>query len=134
MKIVWDKSLSVGVGVLDYQHRKIIGLINELCSNINTEFKDSYILQDLFESIEQHLIFEEEVLVQYKYPEIKEHIKQHKYLLEETQMLNKLISSEEKIDKEILQKYIQGWIDDHLKNEANDLYAFFKDINIIEHS
>lgn len=78
---LWDEKMSVGVKLLDDEHKVLIQLINELHDGIEdghgTE-KLGSILAKLFDYVKTHLSHEEEILVQNSYPELEDHLETHR--------------------------------------------------------
>ena len=79
-KIVWNPSFSVGVARLDEQHKNIINMINLLRSRPEVDVRSetvSELLTRLTRYASDHFATEEQLLVEYGYPELTEHKEAH---------------------------------------------------------
>lgn len=79
-KILWDESFSVGVQVLDAQHKQIITIINSLLE-MNEAQSGSEIISETLTKLNQyaseHFNKEEQDMLEYGYPEYSVQKKQH---------------------------------------------------------
>lgn len=78
--IVWNDRLSVNIGVLDGDHRRLVGILNELYDSIRDGCGQQIIgsvLDQLMEYMRDHFAREEQLLANTGYPEIDEHRKLH---------------------------------------------------------
>jgi hemerythrin-like metal-binding protein len=76
----WNSNLSVGIGSIDNQHKKIIELINSFYEGINqNSSKDQllFLLKGLKEYTQTHFLTEERYMKQYNYPEFEVHKAEH---------------------------------------------------------
>jgi hemerythrin len=80
-KIIWDESFSVGVEVLDHQHKQIVGIINRLIDEPKEGFardEVARILDDLTKFVHYHFKMEEQLLAEHGYPDLKTQQEEHK--------------------------------------------------------
>lgn len=88
----WTEDLSVGVELIDHQHRELIARINDLVVAIRQKtckYKISDVLQFLDEYIVFHFGEEEKIMQKYAYPEYPSHRDQHKKFIASFQKLKK---------------------------------------------
>ena len=79
-KIKWDERLSVGIEVIDEQHKEWIKHFNEVLSAIESNLGPGQIsktLSFLIDYTQFHFSTEEKFMVQYDYPEIESHKSRH---------------------------------------------------------
>jgi hemerythrin len=85
-EIAWSNFLSVGVAEMDDEHRKFIARVNELNKAI-VEVEDkatvARALELMLTESAQHFRHEEQLLVQWNYPEAATHAAKHKQLTEQ---------------------------------------------------
>ena len=115
--IEWKDSYSVGVGLIDEQHKKLFSHINELYLAMK-EVKDKEILgrviADLADYVNTHFTTEEKFFEKFNYERKDEHIVQHKQytdkikLFQEKYAENQLLLSFEIID------FLEDWILSHV--------------------
>jgi hemerythrin-like metal-binding protein len=81
--ITWTEKMSVGVALLDDDHKKLIALLNDLHDGIaagrGTE-RLGRVLDGLVGYVVAHFAHEEEFFAQTKYPAAAEHIQEHRAL------------------------------------------------------
>lgn len=78
--VSWDDSYSVGIQVIDDDHKKLMQLINNLQSAVLYPTDASFeraALDELVAYTKYHFQREEELMQQYEYPDFAEHKKQH---------------------------------------------------------
>lgn len=107
MAIVWDQKYSVGISVIDEQHKQFIFIMDKLSKAISkAESKDAieHIFFDLEKYVQYHFGTEEKYFREFNYVDAEEHIIAHrefeknlkelkdKYRLDENKVTNDLIS------------------------------------------
>ncbi|MGA2002118.1 MAG: bacteriohemerythrin [Terriglobales bacterium] len=78
--MMWNDKMSVGVGSLDGDHKKLVGLLNELYDAVQAgKGKDALgkTLDGLIDYTKIHFANEEKFFRQTAYPDFVEHKKQH---------------------------------------------------------
>ncbi len=120
-RIVWeDKKYSVGQEELDNQHKKIFELINQLSAqgqvDVDSELV-STVLEELLHYSEEHLRYEEEVLMQCSYEDFDAHRQQHWQYLEKISNLSvAAMAHENKVPDEIIM-FLREWWTGHILSE-----------------
>ncbi len=115
MAVEWKPEMSVGIGEIDVQHRKIIGKLKELSEAL--EKKESPeatagIVKFLAVYIEEHFRTEEMFMLKYIYPDFKDHQDKHIGFLKRIGIL----------DDQIRENKLKG---DELYNESLAVYNWF---------
>ena len=80
-KIKWTDEFSVGVNSLDEQHKKLIGIINQLIEHhddANSSGDISPFLTEMLEYAFTHFCDEEQLLLEHDYPGHPKQMEQHK--------------------------------------------------------
>lgn len=117
--IVWEDSYSVGVTKLDNQHRKIIGLINEIYDYLQgrTALLDQdRILDDLLTYTRNHFADEEDLLRIAKYPEYLEHKKHHDWMMQRTRAIrSEYLDKREDLSWELMD-FLKKWWLSHIQS------------------
>ena len=79
----WDPTLSVGVAVLDRDHRALLNMLNELFDAMK-QGQEAELLPQLFlrlhEYISTHFVREEAMMAQCGYPDLAAHHSEHLHL------------------------------------------------------
>lgn len=117
----WDSSLSVGIDVIDGQHRRIVDYINELyvAHLQKDEEMVSEVLAGLVDYTMTHFAFEEDLMERSGYPLTESHKKVHNSF---TANINKLVEQHES-GKDVTRRLLstlQIWLTNHIKNDDND--------------
>ena len=114
--VVWTEKMSVGVALLDDDHKKLISMLNDLHDGISsghgTERLEK-VLDGLVSYVGSHFAHEEELFAQTGYPAASEHIPEHRALA--------------KLALDVQARYNKGQFDalsletlDYLKNWLNE--------------
>lgn len=119
-KIEWNNSLSVGVNLIDEQHKMLIQKIADLAEAVNKTQGAEKILKTLGFMVEYtdfHFSAEEKIMKEQAYPEMEYHLKQHGQF---KQMLKNL---EEDFEEEgatsalstSINTYLINWLVNHIQ-------------------
>lgn len=117
----WDSSLSVGIDVIDAQHRRIVEYMNELhIAHLEKDReKVSQVLIGLRDYTVTHFMFEEDLMESAGYPLAESHKKVHDSF---TAHINKFVEQHES-GKDITRKLmsmLQIWLTNHIKKDDKD--------------
>jgi len=131
--IDWNERFDTGIEILDYQHRKLIAMINEL--------HDSS-LQDEHETVEstflgmrayaaEHFDFEEELMQAANYPYTHAHQQLHQRFLERLDTMSHRHQRGLRVTTE-LSDFLAQWLTHHIGYEdqdyVSDVQRIMKDI------
>jgi len=123
----WTEDLSVGVKIIDDQHKKLIEIINVAYnSDLQKDFeKGEEVFRDLIEYTRVHFTTEKDFFEKCIYPGAEEHIVEHMALIE------KLLEFKDKFDERSLDfheflEFLKTWLEDHLKVMDHKYVESFK--------
>ncbi len=120
--IEWNSDLSVNVAEIDKEHKKLVGLVNELHEAMKSgKGKEvlGKILTELEEYTKTHFSHEEEILGKHGYPAIFSHKKEHQNLISAVQEYKKKGEAGNLFTLEI-SKFLKDWLTNHiLKTDKN---------------
>ena len=127
-KIVWSDELSVGVKVLDDQHKQIIRTINKLIEKPHAAV-DSITVSDALDEIRkyasQHFQLEEQLLEENGYPGLEQHKAEHKtFRLKTVELCFAAMNHEDEVPDTLL-KYLREWLLHHILQEDMKYRSFF---------
>jgi hemerythrin len=115
--IEWSKSLSVDINLIDGQHKKLLGYLNQLYDALNQK-KEKEILMGLFDSLDDytktHFALEEAYFKKFGYEEKEVHISQHKEFIKNLQKMKEQIPKE-LMDTEDLLMFLVDWLKGHIR-------------------
>lgn len=118
----WDPVYSVGIAVIDNQHKRIIEYINEL-SHIATYESDNQVVHDvifkLLDYTVSHFSFEESLMEEAKYPLLEPHKKVHEAFIERINFFKERFENGEDISKQLMLE-LQMWLINHIQHNDTD--------------
>lgn len=94
--ITWNDEYKLGLVVIDYQHKKLVMLINNLSQSIlggKTKESITEIFEGLEEYIKNHFKTEEMFFKEFNYKDTEEHINEHKVFIEQITQAKKAYES-----------------------------------------
>jgi hemerythrin len=129
-KIIWNENFSVGVREMDEQHKRLIGIINELIETDNTTV-DSETIFDILTKMTNyalsHFEEEEQYMIKYNYPDYSIHKDQH------SKFKDQLITfcKDTKVHKESIPteifSYLKTWFTNHILETDMAYKPFFNE-------
>jgi hemerythrin len=117
----WDSSLSVGIAVIDSQHRRIVDYINELsvARVAKDEAQVTQVLMGLVDYTRTHFALEEALMQQAGYPLSDSHKKVHDAFAAH---VNRYVQQHE-AGRDVTNKLmseLQIWLTNHIKKDDKD--------------
>ena len=116
-KIDWNPSFSVGVTLLDEQHKRIVDMINTLISDREATVRSetiSEMLDRLTKYAMNHFREEEQLLEEYEYPDLASQKEEHTaYRIKVVAFCQSTISYEDSVPTELL-KFMHDWWLNHI--------------------
>ena len=115
--ISWTDDLSVGVAIIDEQHKGLVDLINELNAAMRQRRSDA-VLVGVLERLKlytvKHFATEEEIFDKFGYPDAGSHKKAHRELVEKVLAFEaELKSGRAKVTMEIM-RFLKDWLVGHI--------------------
>lgn len=117
----WNEGMSVGVELIDNDHKVLIALITEVSDAIEsgdsaTNIED--IFQRLEEYVKQHFSREEHLMRKCNYPQLDEHIRQHRLFTDKIpELKEQLLSAETLRVAEEVNLFLINWLMNHIVGE-----------------
>ncbi|ANC92851.1 hemerythrin [Azospirillum humicireducens] len=123
--VAWDESMSVGVAVLDDEHRRLLDLFNGLLeSGITPANREelSSLLASLRDYVAVHFAREEAMMERCGYPELDGHLAAHRYFADEVEKLARDFEGDNptmlRVDLILL---LKDWFVEHIQ-QTDSLY------------
>lgn len=115
----WDNTYSIGIEIIDQQHKRWIHLTNQLYRNFKKDDFKVFIksLKELIDYTDYHFGFEEKYMSDFGYENANEHKNLHKYFLDKLKEHNETIDQDNKIAIYNLLTFLKFWIKKHIQNE-----------------
>lgn len=118
---VWESAFSVGIEVIDNQHKRIIEYINEL--NTASTYRDKQkvytILLNLIDYTVSHFAFEEHLMEEANYPLVEPHKEIHKAFIGRIDFFKQRYEAGEDVTKQLMAE-LQIWLINHIQHDDNN--------------
>jgi hemerythrin-like metal-binding protein len=123
--------MSVGIGEIDVQHRKMIRKINEIAEAVDKGMSREEILEaiNFFEVYsEEHFTTEEAFMTRFNYPEYPDHKKIHEAILADMARIRDRFKGGKADAKDVYEegKRVADWFVEHMKHVDSRLAAFLR--------
>lgn len=131
--LAWEDSYNVGVEEIDYDHKKLLELLNRVALLSNYTMGDAYfmeILNKLIDYTKYHLGREENLMMVYEYPDRESHILQHEKFIGSIDALYNKISKEDIIEYHKVFDFLKNWLLKHIAHTDKDLGAFIQNARL----
>lgn len=113
----WQDSYSTNIPVIDEQHKKLVGLINELYSAfLQRAGREKYgeIIAEMVKYTVYHFKTEESLMRLYNYSKLEEHIEEHKKFTKKTfQFKKEYDSGKTNLNYQLL-NFLRNWLVSHI--------------------
>jgi hemerythrin-like metal-binding protein len=129
MYFSWTDDMSVGNSMLDFDHRQLIGLVNELHTATSRGEGRAIvgdILGRLLSYTEGHFQREEHHMENMRYSRIAEHKEQHQQLLERLRTLQQQLEAGHVSVAAKVSILLRDWLSIHLQREDKQFAAEMK--------
>lgn len=132
--INWDSSLSVNIGTIDDQHKKLVGMVNSLHDSMKAgKAKDvlGILLNELAAYTDYHFKTEEEYFSKYKYAETAKHKAEHDALRKEVANLKQKFDSGEAVFTIELMYFLKDWLSKHILGSDKQYSSFLNSKGVV---
>ncbi|MFA6136859.1 MAG: bacteriohemerythrin [Sulfurimonas sp.] len=132
--IEWNDGLSVGVEVLDNDHKKLLDIINQLSEAIDANASEN-VLENIFKELEEyaliHFAQEESYIKQCSQNALSGHKEQHDdFISKIPQLKAKFLSTNDYIAAQDTTIYLIDWLLNHIITEDIPLINFFENCEL----
>ena len=115
--LTWDESYSVGVPVLDQQHKGLIDIINRLEISGTDSEQVSQVFRDLDRYVNEHFRQEEAMMEAANYPELSEHRMEHEAFRDWLQAVDRIYhngGTSSAYIAESVTSFLKNWLVSHI--------------------
>lgn len=131
MALEWTENLSVGVELIDTQHRELIhrfGSLIDACHEHRAENKITELLAFLDDYVVFHFGEEQKLMVLYGFPGFESHRTEHDFFIRRLQALKQEMAAKGPTQAVVAQmvRFLLNWIVKHIKSVDVELGAFLK--------
>jgi hemerythrin-like metal-binding protein len=124
--IAWRDDFEIGVPAVDYEHRELINLINQLYAGLGESAdRDSVLdfLGEVFAKISAHFALEERIMRDCGYDQLADHKSDHERLLDEIRdIMDDTERALPRDYKEVLAGRLDSWFTEHFKTKDARLH------------
>ena len=128
-QITWTEDFSVGVVMLDDQHKRLIQMINRLIADPQAT-TGSETISDLLSGMTnyalKHFATEEELMRKHNYPGLTEQVAQHRAFQKKTVDFCSATMLQVKIVPETMLRYLSDWLVEHILKIDMAYKPFFR--------
>ncbi len=114
----WDKSYNVGIKKLDEQHKHLIDAlkdINKAMEDKRDKLAIAQVINNLRKYAQEHLLEEENFLLDIGYPDYEEHKKQHEIFKDKLAKFCDDFNSDRYLLHFEIAVFLKNWILNHIK-------------------
>ena len=125
--IAWTKILSVGVDEIDDDHRRLIGIFNELNQALAKGESADYVaatLDELIKCTVWHFSHEERLMLKYGYPAAEAHRAEHRQLIDAAQEWHAKLAQAGYAVTEAEIGFLERWLTEHILTVDQKLGSF----------
>ncbi|MBT3881184.1 MAG: hemerythrin family protein [Candidatus Scalindua sp.] len=133
--IEWDEKYSLGIPIIDEDHKRLIGIINKaiLSKEHNDDIEELMeVLSEMKKYVQTHFAREELYMVKFNYVEYQYHKEQHlDFVTKISAYENGIINADYHIASEIL-NYLSKWLINHVLETDKKYVDCFKKNGIMK--
>ena len=112
----WKPGYSLGIPSVDFEHREMIGMINDVYANLGENSNPEEIesaLEDIYAGISSHFALEERHMREAVYEEYEAHKDEHEDLLDQIRDMMDLYEDDPESGRLLLQQKLSDWFGIH---------------------
>jgi hemerythrin len=128
----WRDEFSIGIPSVDYEHKGMIRLINQLHEEMSTGPSRGMVtdfLGEIHALISAHFALEEKEMLEMGYDQLDDHKDDHERLLDEIRDIMDEFEADETSDyAEELSRRLESWFTEHFRTKDARLHRFLNDL------
>jgi len=124
--ILWQDDFSVGVGIIDAQHQKLLQVINTFLSNLEEEAAREAVelsLEEMVRYTEYHF-YTEQLLLE-PHPDFLSHLNQHWQLIKKTKRIQQDFLDGKILTSEVFDILI-SWLKEHILGTDQVFFTYLR--------
>ena len=123
----WKPEYDVGIESIDRQHRKLVGLINNLQTAVDYSTGEEFerkALEELVDYTRTHFKYEEGLMEQYGYPEFEPHRAEHERMIARVDEVLEAYRQDQEGAMRKAVAFLRSWLINHI-NGTDQQYSQF---------
>lgn len=130
----WNDKFSVTIRKFDDQHKKLVGMVNQLHDAMKVG-KGREVLGDILRSLTQytvtHFSDEEQMMKLHNYPGYEEHKKEHNKLVLQVRETLEAHSRGKNIITQDIMEFLKKWLTDHIMDNDRKYGPYLKSKGVL---
>lgn len=128
--IEWGSQYEVGIELIDHDHQKLVGLLNQVVSASHYNMGEGYVkgvIDELIEYTKYHFEREEELMRDNNWSDIDAHVKQHRAMVEQVETFSNKYTGDSDDQEELsteIHHFLKSWLLDHIVSTDKELGQF----------
>ncbi|WJW75440.1 bacteriohemerythrin [Thiohalobacter sp. IOR34] len=128
--LTWRDEYSVGIESIDREHKKLLGLINQLQTAVDYATDETFEREALDAAVDYtrtHFAHEEALMEQYGYPDFAAHKAEHRKMIDK---VNSLVADYESDPDKTLQEaldFLKQWLVRHINGTDKQYSSFLRE-------
>lgn len=128
--IDWSPQYEVGIELIDHDHQKLVGMLNQVISAANFHMGESYIIGvigELIDYTKYHFEREEGLMKENNYPDLEAHIQQHREMVAQVEAFSKRINANPNCEDDVcmeVYRYLRSWLINHITHTDKELGSY----------
>ncbi len=127
--IEWDDKYSVGISIIDEEHKKFIDIINKAIVAKEQSDKPERVkevLQEMTKFAQEHFKAEENYMREFNYPEYEYHSKEHSDFFNKTlAYFDRVFKGDYNVSNELIE-FLKQWLVNHIQVTDRQYIDCFK--------
>lgn len=131
--IKWKDEYSVGVEVLDNDHKKLVQLLNQFTTAYDYAVSEDFerqALQDLVSYTKTHFEREEGIMEENGYPDISAHKKQHAKMIKQVEVFVELYNEKGHDALNEVSDFLSKWLINHINGTDKQYTSYLNEKGI----
>lgn len=127
----WTDELSVGNELIDSQHKRLIGFVNDFHDAADKDNNEAAIRKavgNLTYYVKTHFSDEENLMEKYDYPQLELHRRMHERLTQRVGQYAEKLRAGQKILNLDMAIFLKGWLEDHIAETDKKIGEFIAKI------
>ena len=130
---LWKKSYEIGSPEIDMQHRRLVGLINELSDammNRQGYRAVPHVLEELLDYVQLHFSSEENLMHEMNYPGLNEHREEHLGMTGKILEFKGRCSRDNELDASELLRFLCEWLKHHINARDKEFGRYMRRVEM----
>jgi len=127
--VAWRDDLSVGIRSIDDDHKKLLGLINNLQTAIyypTGEAFERQALEELLDYTKYHFEREEQLMAEHDYPDFEEHREQHRAMIGKVNAYMAAYEKDREGTIDAMTEFLKTWLVKHIAGTDQHYSAYLR--------